>query len=281
MNTQIYQQARLRFTLPVFLVGLLIPVIIGDLIFSDELTADDSSVTSIAIFLSGPLIIFLLFWVIWCRNHKPQVVLGSIPTASERRTLYWLSLSLIVISIFSLYLLYYPLSIFYPSFVESWLLDTPEILRPMDEAQNIRYNLANIVAVVLLAPVMEEFIFRGFLLGRLQQKFNAWPAIIISSLVFALLHEEVLGAFIFAVFMCLIRYKYHSLIAPMIVHIAHNLIIIVVIYVDEFLLENSYENTIEEFQRYWWLGLIGLIYGAPALYHYYRRHLSQVVIQRT
>lgn len=45
-----------------------------------------------------------------------------------------------------------------------------------------------VLVAVLLAPVVEEFIFRGVLFQTLRERIGLWPAIGISSMVFGLLH---------------------------------------------------------------------------------------------
>jgi membrane protease YdiL (CAAX protease family) len=46
-----------------------------------------------------------------------------------------------------------------------------------------------IAGVVVLAPLSEELIFRGLLLDWLRQKMAVWPAALVISLLFALLHD--------------------------------------------------------------------------------------------
>jgi membrane protease YdiL (CAAX protease family) len=47
---------------------------------------------------------------------------------------------------------------------------------------------ATVVVMVLLGPLIEEAALRGVVLGALENRVGAWPAIVISSLVFSLLH---------------------------------------------------------------------------------------------
>lgn len=45
---------------------------------------------------------------------------------------------------------------------------------------------------VIVAPIVEEVIFRGLIFSRLKKAMNVWPAIIISSLLFGLGHGQLL-----------------------------------------------------------------------------------------
>ena len=49
-----------------------------------------------------------------------------------------------------------------------------------------------ILIVVVGAPVVEELFFRGLLLRSVERRFGPWPAIIVSSLVFAAVHFQLL-----------------------------------------------------------------------------------------
>jgi membrane protease YdiL (CAAX protease family) len=50
---------------------------------------------------------------------------------------------------------------------------------------------------VVVAPVLEEFTFRGLLFTRLSVKYSSRTAIILSSLMFGLMHIDFIGAFVF------------------------------------------------------------------------------------
>ena len=45
-----------------------------------------------------------------------------------------------------------------------------------------------LLAILVIAPVIEEFVFRGLLLTYLKQKMGRWGAIIVSAALFALFH---------------------------------------------------------------------------------------------
>jgi membrane protease YdiL (CAAX protease family) len=92
--------------------------------------------------------------------------------------------------------------------------------------------------LVILAPFAEELMFRGLLLDLLKQKVAAWQAVVISSLVFALLHNNhltmgVAGWIVFAdrvlmgVGAAILALRGHSLRGPFVMHGANNLIVCV------------------------------------------------------
>jgi len=59
---------------------------------------------------------------------------------------------------------------------------------------DLRFAFPRILASAVMVAVIEEFLFRGVLLGFLRQSLSSGPAIVLSSLVFALLHFVALPA---------------------------------------------------------------------------------------
>lgn len=58
---------------------------------------------------------------------------------------------------------------------------------------NLQDMLLGILVTVILAPLTEDTIFRGYVYQAFAQRFNKWTAIAGSSLIFALLHIQFFG----------------------------------------------------------------------------------------
>jgi membrane protease YdiL (CAAX protease family) len=86
------------------------------------------------------------------------------------------------------------------------------------------------IAASFIAPIIEEIMFRGVILGRLKKRWKTVPAIIVSSLIFALLHYQVafFGAFFFGVIMCLLYLKTGNILINICIHFINNFIISVI-----------------------------------------------------
>lgn len=84
----------------------------------------------------------------------------------------------------------------------------------------------SMLITVVGAPIMEELFFRAIIFKRISRKFNIYIGIVISSLVFGLLHIElaIIGAFIFGIACCILYIKYKNILIPMTVHFLNNLI---------------------------------------------------------
>jgi len=85
------------------------------------------------------------------------------------------------------------------------------------------------VTSCLLSPAVEEFIFRGILYRKIREKWNVWISIGIISLLFALIHwffnGNALFPFLGSLIFCIGYEKTKSILTPILLHIAGNIII--------------------------------------------------------
>ncbi|WP_434792973.1 hypothetical protein TPDSL_20850 [Terrisporobacter petrolearius] len=83
-----------------------------------------------------------------------------------------------------------------------------------------------LISVVIIAPLLEEIIFRRIVFKRLNMRFSFTISAIVSSLVFGIGHEflGILGAIVFGVACCLLYIKYNNLLVPITVHVVNNLL---------------------------------------------------------
>lgn len=83
-----------------------------------------------------------------------------------------------------------------------------------------------LVSIVILAPLLEEIVFRRILFVRLSKKFNFFVSAIISSIIFAIGHDifGIAGAAAFGIACCLLYRKYESILASMTLHFINNFI---------------------------------------------------------
>jgi uncharacterized protein len=105
---------------------------------------------------------------------------------------------------------------------------------------------------VVVAPLLEEFTFRGLLFTRLSVKYSPWKAAVISSLMFGLVHVDLIGAFVFGLVATMLYARTKSLIAPIVLHSMNNLIAF-----SGYLFDSS-DTSIPT-----WVGLLGLFAGIP------------------
>lgn len=103
--------------------------------------------------------------------------------------------------------------------VESNITSPPSIL-----SSNFFVTIA-FLGTVIAAPIAEEFIFRGILMGRLYNKYGIIKSIIISSFIFFIMHLTVNPVILFLGFgLAILDYKYKSLIPSICLHALNNFI---------------------------------------------------------
>lgn len=95
-----------------------------------------------------------------------------------------------------------------------------------------------VLLAVVLAPVIEEFLFRGVIYTGMMRSWGKWPAGIVLTLSFGLLHLADVGGYWPALFMItvvglgllLVRLKTKSLIPAIAMHSAYNLFQVLALY---------------------------------------------------
>ena len=84
------------------------------------------------------------------------------------------------------------------------------------------------LAIVIVGPIIEEFLFRGMLLQSLiKHHKNYWQAIIASSLLFAFIHTlpwVFIQVFVYSILLSLLTIGLNSIFPAILLHSVHNLI---------------------------------------------------------
>lgn len=86
--------------------------------------------------------------------------------------------------------------------------------------------LTYIVCTGILGPILEELLFRGIVFNKLKTFNKQMRSILLVTLIFALFHSnpvQMLYAFCLGFILIYVYEKYKNIIAPMIVHIASNI----------------------------------------------------------
>ena len=112
-----------------------------------------------------------------------------------------------------------------------------------NQAQDVGFNavytdldkIITFIALVVLAPITEELIFRGFLYGKLRSRLSALPAIIVVSVLFGLMHGQwnvgiVVG--VMSIFLCIARELTGTIYAGILMHMIRNGVAFYLLYVN-------------------------------------------------
>ncbi len=88
-------------------------------------------------------------------------------------------------------------------------------------------SAASTAAIIILAPLCEELIFRGAVFSVLQKSFSKTFSVLFTAFLFGLVHFNPIQssyAFLLGIILCLIRVCFDSLWASIAAHIAFNLV---------------------------------------------------------
>lgn len=94
--------------------------------------------------------------------------------------------------------------------------------------------LLTFMALVLLAPFVEETLFRGFLFKAFRRTFGFWVGAIVVSLLFAVAHGQAnvgVDVFVLSMFLCYLREKTDSLWPSIALHAMKNLVAFIFLFI--------------------------------------------------
>ena len=102
--------------------------------------------------------------------------------------------------------------------------------------RNFSENLVyNIITITMIAPIIEETIFRGLFYRSIKNLMPVGFSIIITSLIFSIIHQNILSfviLFFLSGYLTYIYERYGNIIYPIIVHSIFNSTMLFLIYLD-------------------------------------------------
>lgn len=100
----------------------------------------------------------------------------------------------------------------------------------------------NFVSAVVLAPICEELIFRGFIFNKMLTRFSPTKAVIASSVIFGAMHLTTgISPTLVGMVLCVIFMKYGSLLPCITIHSLHNLAVELIRYFSSLSTDSSIE----------------------------------------
>ncbi|PFS98323.1 CPBP family intramembrane glutamic endopeptidase [Bacillus cereus] len=209
-----FSRIRLRSFFGWMIIGVLLIMIPLGLANVSENTME--VISQITVFF-----VFPLLWL-YVKTNKNNIVFNSFFYKSGHLPWGLIVLATIMGMIFSVgisQIQFYILAHTLPNFLVTMLEDGNVI-----NTSNVYMTIFTFISACVLAPIMEEVIFRGFFLQRMAYKWGIKKAVIISSIIFGLGHFDVIGAFMFGVVMCLLYIKTQNIWTNIAVHALNNLI---------------------------------------------------------
>lgn len=118
-------------------------------------------------------------------------------------------------------LLLYNLSFAFPEYVEDFL--------NQKHFTNIFEMITFSFSSVILAPLIEEFFFRGIALQKWVIRWGSKIGVLTSSLLFAIIHFrfDIIPLFLVGIILSILYFKTRSLIAPILCHVFYNAVLLI------------------------------------------------------
>lgn len=269
--TVAFARVRARWVILLTIAGFVAPLIVGSLVWPEAMDAEGPTVETAILGCVSYVLIGVALWGLLRRIGADD---HQLPGQADFWRYAALGLPMVGLAFAGAYLLFLPLSHVAPGLVTWWLLEIPPTFLWKAGPEAAIANAATVVTLVLLAPVVEELVFRGFLLNRWAAKYGMRVGIGLSAASFAVLHSEILGTVVFAVVMSRVYLRTRSLAGPIIVHMSNNALVCLLTLAGGILSGGEPPLTLREFQSTWWLGLLGGAVGVPWVLWYGRKHLK-------
>jgi len=181
-------------------------------ILSDEKTIISPVESAVSYLITVPLQIWFIFWLL--RRRKIDL--------SKNLGLYHFNRNALIHALSAYLILYLVLTVYSYAFQ----ISPPEEFIKLMQATPF---VLNFLMVVIGAPIVEEFLFRGFLFSQLKTtKLGIHGSIILTSLIWTSIHLQydlflLIPIFLLGLFLGYLMHKYNSLYLVIIVHAVHNL----------------------------------------------------------
>lgn len=248
-----------------FIINLAVGIILGIIAVALRFNIQDPIMTYIAYCLS---FVLLCLWALQ-RFRQLQInlqhVIGNVPNGYRWLPIVGLVAGILIFSIGSGLLSFYFLSLLAPS-VFQLVLKT--ILTDQTRSSlPIIHKFIEAIALIVVAPITEEFIFRGIILHRWAAKWGIIPAILGSSILFGFCHVNPIGLSMFGIVMALLYIKTSTLIVPIVAHALNNTVAVAMT-----LLSSGSGTKNDVVYSDWRVGALMLTLSAPFLiYFVYKR----------
>jgi membrane protease YdiL (CAAX protease family) len=174
------------------------------------------------------LVVMVVILPIWAMRNKKYVLRILGVTKKPTRLILWLPLVL-----WAAYMGATIIAAVASSFLPWVDIDQAQENGFENLTQPYEYILA-FVALVVLPPIAEELLFRGYLFGRLREKFGFWLTTAVVSVIFGLVHLQWnvgIDVAVLSVFLCYLRERTGSVWASMVLHAIKNGVAYVLLFI--------------------------------------------------
>ncbi|TVR14032.1 MAG: CPBP family intramembrane metalloprotease [Balneolaceae bacterium] len=225
--------------------------------------------------LSVSIVIYLipLALIVYAFSKKELNLLPILKSTGQHARDMIMVVPLILFSISVIWVTILLLSLASSDLAQGYLdfLNSIEMLETTSESPLYHYLLL-FIGVAILPSLFEELVFRGAMVERFGRKHGFKTGVILSSVLFGILHVDVVGAIFFGVILSLIYLKTSSLFLPILIHLINNGLVVVFIFLDDQFLQIEPWKTTEPFITQGWLGVVLFIASSVWIYSYLKKN---------
>jgi uncharacterized protein len=176
-----------------------------------------------------PLIFYIVGIVATClwvvqRCDRLQIsidgIVGELPKHTRWLKLTGLTVAVTSFSIGSALVVLSLVQAFFPDAIESLIANNDLDVK---QGNSLLSYIWNFIALVVVAPIAEELLFRGIILNRWRERWGTPRALIFSSLFFGFLHPHPIGLSMFGLVVGLLYLRDKTLWTPIFCHAINNL----------------------------------------------------------
>jgi uncharacterized protein len=197
----------------VLIIFVIVHVVVGSVTKLESLAASGNFL-AVCTLASTPALVGLMALIIWLRGFPIREYLDLKWPSTRSLFLGMAGLAVVLISID----------------LTSYVLSRPLVPEVMVEFYRNSWPPLLVFAVVVLAPLGEETLFRGFFYkGIAASPAGPVTAIVVSTIIFALIHFQydwygVLGVAVMGLYLGIVRYGSSSLLLTMLIHAIANVV---------------------------------------------------------
>lgn len=239
-------------------------------------TVTGTKANSTASVLSFYILLFVSLCLWTSTDFKPLKInfndfIGRLPNNYSWLRTIGLVLITILFSLGTALISLYIISLIAPSFINSLLTQVPNTPGSQESSSTITVILTWI-ATVIVAPITEEFLFRGIILQRWATKWNIQVALLLSSLFFGILHANFVGLSMFGLVMGVLYIKTRTLVVPIICHALNNLLAMGVSLLPNKPITANSLDSLELLRSHLFFGLVLIAMSLPLLINFLWRN---------
>ncbi|MFC2021856.1 tetratricopeptide repeat protein, partial [Chloroflexota bacterium] len=178
---------------------------------------------TIAFLWFGGLIAVWGAWSLRKHNISLSNLIGKVPSGFKWFALVGIFSAIFAFNLATTWITTYLVLTVAPEYAE-FILKHPLFLFNTTTSNPVLFYSLLCLYILIIGPVLEEFFFRGILFTRWSVRWSKTKAMVVSSLLFGVLHADMLGAFVFGIAMCVLYMRTKTLRIPMIVHMLFNML---------------------------------------------------------